>query len=125
MIKFRAWHKTANMMVNVDRIYFDEGYIESNEVNQPMLLEHVVMLPFTGEQDTLGVDIYEGDITRQVREDNNFGGPNLLSVESIGKHQYEELSDRNSGGPDGCEPILSIEVIGNIYQNPELLNETI
>lgn len=33
------------------------------------------------------------------------------------------ISDKNSGGPDGVDRYEDIEVIGNIFENPELVKK--
>ena len=78
---------------------------------------------FTGKEDKNNKEIYEGDIIKQKRKNNCFGGKDLEERIIIGEPEYYELSDCDSGGPEGSYPILENEIIGNIYENLELKKE--
>lgn len=111
-IKLRAWDYDDQqflsmrfavngklMLIDVGKEWVDPAVIERFEVNQ-----------FTGLQDAKGVDIYEGDIIHW----KCLKLP--VTVEEF--HGY-----RFMWGKDVlCKVIAEGEVIGNIYENPELLN---
>ena len=148
-IKFRAWDKEENEM-KYDNIYVWQGSL-NQEITD--LQSALVLLQYTGLKDKNGKEIYEGDIlkntypagysTYEVQigifdnhegyEDNERGCG--VYLKQIFEHYYvekwkEQAYDKWYG--DGEEKISNIfgypninklEIIGNIYENPELLRK--
>jgi uncharacterized phage protein (TIGR01671 family) len=79
----------------------------------PDRLEDIDVMQFTGVKDKNGKEIYEGDI---VSGHNGDGTPNVWPVEYACENS--EWTGFNVGADDEGD----CEVIGNIYENPELLN---
>lgn len=73
------------------------------------------IMQYTGLKDKNGVEIYEGDIAR-------VGDKGVTSVTFFDGAFYTVVSHSNyrCGGWE----TKSIEIIGNIYENPELLETT-
>ena len=130
-IKFRAWL--------VDGM-FDWGELRNDyaDVFEDGLSgeRDVILMQYTGLKDKNGKEIYEGDILECINletEDKDF-------VKEYGLKRYEHVywfNDHEEVGFSVCDPLKddydafdalnvgpcawSYEVIGNIYENPELL----
>lgn len=126
-IKFRLWCKDLEEIIEVNKVGFENNklwYIECIDHDKELLYfsekdDHVLM-QYTGLKDKKGKEIYEGDILKIIDSESS----NLASVTF----------------DDGCFCIIgylgdlrtypirnylfrgyNCEVIGNIYENPELL----
>ena len=129
-IKFRAWLKEKNKMVIVETIDFSEKsiqYLEKNEIIDAYLLrttflEDIELMQYTGQKDKNGKEIYEGDILKY-----NFPYDGRLKHVSPVKFLETEASFGIKDIYGNEIPLYRItannysEVIGNIYENKELL----
>ncbi len=127
-IKFRAWDKQRNEWYgasNPESLTFIGFSVfgECTLLCTPSVedLMHLEITQYTCIKDKNGVEIYEGDIVIIEREDDCFGRDNYKERVVVEPPIYEELEAYCSGGPDGTDTVESILVIGNIYENPELL----
>ncbi|MGJ4013015.1 YopX family protein [Levilactobacillus brevis] len=126
--KFRVWDEIQHKMLQVDYIEFIDGkayWVEASSAddnpqggndgpvrdNSQLKLEQS-----TGLKDVNGKEIYEGDIVRYTRWTDKVG---------IVEYIQPEFELRNIGVNFDISPTLSMnhemKVIGNVHENPELL----
>ena len=124
-IKFRAWLKEDKKMVNVETMDFTDKsiqYLKRSEIINAYILrresfDDVELMQYTGLKDKNGKEIYERDIVVL----NNIENDNMCIV------RYEHSSYRLEGW--SLREDLSnvedrfLEVVGNIYENKNLLEE--
>jgi uncharacterized phage protein (TIGR01671 family) len=119
IIKFRAWNQDLKRMGYSDDNYFKtRGWWGWILVGNEELGGEIVM-QFTGLTDKNGKEIYEGDVVkfRKHPEKTKVG----QVVWSKNKPELTILEAEIGGLYRSFNGTNSIEVIGNIYENPELL----
>ena len=116
VIKFRAWNKKMKIMKEVFAINMTVPcYSVGVHLENPTWFEdEIELMQFTGLLDKNGKEIYEGDILR--RKDGTVAG----WVEYDGGCPLIFHSKTNS---DYITKLNFFEIIGNIYESPELLTE--
>ncbi len=127
-IKFRAWNTISNKMVSHEEIIND--FILYEELCRP--LERNVFMQWTGVRTTEGVEIYEGDIISLPSYPNK--GTNIYVVEYYGgafhvsdfRSTLDKYDDYEGDygyhhGELVSEHRFELEIVGNIYQNKDLL----
>lgn len=114
-IKFRLFRKDRGMRGPFDLEEF--SYDQDGEFGEGdySIGENGILMQFTGLKDKNGKEIYEGDVL------DNYGG------------KYNSIVEWNAGEDDECRNYIAgfwlnyepgdLEVIGNIYENPELIAE--
>lgn len=121
--KLRAWDKELKMMCDVLKIDFGNRTLFYRHwlygVSREIDLSEVIVMQSTGARyiyDENGKEIFEGDIVKtRASEYGRFIGyvDNAISRFKVrGVKQYKGLSVDLDG---------TCEIIGNIYENPELL----
>lgn len=120
-IKFRAWHKKLKVMlpdvgVNKGEVLYDGRWYRKDEI---------VLMQYTGLKDRNGREIYEGDI---VKLTNWIGSIGVVEWGRFAKFIID--AECSNGGifdftnlifEEVSNSIKNLEVIGNIYKNPEML----
>ena len=141
-IKFRAWDKERKEMREVELMDWSDWWVstgstgereepskygERNSFKNEQTDRHILM-QYTGLKDKNGKEIYEGDVVNaswydyDEPRDDAFGevffNGNWMAY-CIWKEDEKSISEMNGQGAYHWE----IEVVGNIYENPELLEQ--
>lgn len=129
--KYQAWTtKYDHKMYDVKTLYFEpNGEVRAilsdgtTEWGSLLVGAECELREYTGLKDKNGKEIYEGDIVQSIQPIFNRKEPERVVIEFAdgilvyGCDPFVEIagSGWQSATPDECE------VIGNIYENPELL----
>ena len=123
-IKFRAYVEKINKIVNVDKINFEDKHIVHYLDNLPFptlvkySFEDIVLMQYVGMKDKNNKEIYDGDILKVKGIDwlyiVKFYDCCFIGVSKYDPHYEKPIFIRDTF-------LNGIEVIGNIYENPELL----
>mgnify|MGYP004534014253 CR=1 FL=1 len=122
-IKFRAWDKELNIMsyANDGLLVMFLGEDICVAYDSPAgdgVVNSYELMQYTGLIDKNGKEIYEGDIVRHFKRDKE----KLLKIEiSSGYGVYAQENDTTKRLIGRSNTHLCYEVVGNIYENPELL----
>lgn len=142
--KFRAWHKTQEELGEVERIRFDdEGNVSTvlvigKSFGANIYIDKIELMQSTGLKDKNGKEIFEGDILeiQGIRMAVKFGSYKYLEPLNRGCQSFDVMYDGlgfyvktfNTIALDDISPfepetLKNSQIIGNIYENPELLEE--
>ena len=111
--KFRAWHNHNKAMItSYQAIKTIVGhYLTGNDISKDYIL-----MQYTGLKDKNDVEIYEGDIIKFYDEYVDGTMSSEVNIEDVEFYDCGFIPLANQ-----CYSGENIEVIGNIYENPELL----
>ena len=128
-LKFRAWNRQDNEYITGNRIRVDgDGLLYIDRITVKTAFVHhtrknpwFIVEQYTGLKDKNGTEIYEGDIIRapvyigRIFYDEEYAYFKLKTSRS--DHCFIALMQQLEIEMD------DLEVVGNIHENPELLEE--
>nr|DAF89160.1 MAG TPA: YopX protein [Podoviridae sp. ctP1X6] len=126
-IKFRAWHKEKKEIVDVEEIdfmnkvinYIDNDYENNRQEIRGAYFEDIELMQYTGLKDKNNKEIYEGDVLSNGNDEK----PYKVIFEN-GSFRAEFEGDFEEYSFYLIDIVAQhCEIVGNIYQNPELLGE--
>ena len=127
-IKFRIWDIENKEMLKVQELDFEPTFyggriaIRPDQYNDYFDTEDMILMQYTGLNDKNGKEIYEGDV---VYCQTKYGKAKAIIKFIDGKfvaYWNSALTHPEDGHHIACYEINKrFEVIGNMYDNPELL----
>jgi len=126
-IKFRAWEKRNKIMEYINILKKITCFLPCHDINDRIRYAQVAcndyeLMQYTGLKDKNGKEIYEGDIVSSCGylEVVSYGIQEVDAFEGMGFNLWSFMEETTANGKR-----LSAEtkVIGNIHENPELLEE--
>lgn len=122
-IKFRCWDTENKQMLKVQELDFEDTFyggrlsIRADMYNDYFDIEDMILMQYTGLKDKNGKEIYEGDIVKSYyyipNEDGTEGERYVVKLINYN----ETLCKYN------IDMFENLEIIGNMWDNPELLEE--
>ena len=129
--KFRAWHKELGRMMSISDMWFNVDSLGGIGLNDAVMNDYITVSPdeielmqSTGLKDKNGKEIFEGDIITNgidivdVRNHETLGFYTMVNGREVffgHGTSIEEFEEDIEGFTEIAE------VLGNIYENPELL----
>ncbi|HEO2905175.1 TPA: hypothetical protein VAR63_000979 [Streptococcus agalactiae] len=127
--KFRVWDKVTQAMGVVEAIDYVDNKIYTfyrKVVRRYIPFEEAVLMQSTGLKDKNGIEVFDGDIVKCCRLFNDSLSEYVGQVKFV-DFGWNIVDEADTHDPfynykDGCpDEIREIENIGNIHENPELL----
>lgn len=115
--KFRMWNRITSQLHLVGGLYFDDKeaeYVDDDNVLRFIDFKNIELMQSIGLKDKNGKEIFEGDI---VKCSGLLG--TIESFKAMWICSFVKYNNYQKVGFFAQE----IEVVGNIYENPELLED--
>lgn len=129
MLKFRAWHPELSRMMLIQYMWFHNSSIEELELNDKVTntffvesVDEIELMQSTGLKDKNGKEIFEGDILcdEGLEQEDEFVYVTVSYRE--GMWVCDQITDELCGYGGALNEFNDdYSIIGNIYENPELL----
>ena len=128
ILKYRMWNEIISRLHSVDGLYFDREVVQYKDevgVSRFIKFKNTILMQSTGLYDENGKEIFEGDIVQfedyYIESDLPYINRGIVewsqgqfTITNRASVVMEDLLDGE---------FLDLTIIGNIYENPELLQE--
>ena len=123
--RYRAWLKEDKEMIDVEEINFFNGEFDfiGDAITWMCKSDDCVLMQSTGFRDKNGKEIFEGDIVKVTDGDErtNFPDGGIGTICGLDEIFMWYIDGQVHNGLFDISQEYYIEVIGNIYENQELL----
>ncbi|MFQ9630011.1 MAG: YopX family protein [Enterococcus avium] len=129
--KYRAWNRKTQSFIDYGDLVLDlrSGKIYAGDIGLAEstidVTDQIELMQSTGFHDTEGTEIFAGDIVIHTQKSINYG--------DVYHHSYAEVFQQKNGayrirgkhiyGTDAYGARKNLEVVGNIYEDAELLEK--
>ncbi|CTK87860.1 YopX family protein [Streptococcus pneumoniae] len=125
--RYRAWHLELGRMMLIKNMWFQDGSVEELELNDAVMNDYITVCPdeielmqTTGLCDKEGTEVFEGDILHhQIQTEYTF----IVKYDKEKGRWYGDGLSRTYRIDIAKRFLPYYKVIGNIYENQEILKE--
>lgn len=120
-MKYKLWSKKEKKFIEDGWIIYPDGklyWITYGEIDAGIWMEDYILIKSTGIKDIDGTDIYEGDILKCKLHNGNY--ENYVVTWDEEDASFDALNKNKNNFMTPSIWTVS-EILGNIYENPELL----
>ena len=128
--KFRAWMKSLKWMCDVTNISFDSKLVDICQQGDTercteisVEFDEIELMQSTGLFDKNNKEIFEGDVVRQVRTQPTTENETITGVVTMLEGAWLIMNDGEQLASYLWSETDENEIIGNIYENKELLED--
>ena len=123
---FRMWNRITSQLHLVDGLYFDDKeaeYVDDDNVLRFIGFKSIDLMQSTGLKDKNGKEIFEGDVVRQVRTQPTTENEVIIGVVTMLEGAWLIMNDCEKLASDLWSETDENEIIGNIYENKDILED--
>lgn len=128
--RYRAWMKSLKWMCDVTNISFDSKFVDicqqgdtERYTEMSVEFDEITLMQSTGLFDKNGKEIFEGDVVRQVRTQPTTENETITGVVTMLEGAWLIMNDNEQLASYLWSETNENEIIGNVYENPELLED--
>jgi len=127
--KFRAWDSVKKEMFKDTFAITESGQVvvvEQESIVCPpdyVFVNHLVIMQSTGILDKNSQEIFEGDVVRQVRTQPTIENETITGVVTMLEGAWLIVNDNEQLARDLWSETDENEIIGNIYENKDILED--